>query len=102
MGDTNIEQNETRRRVVYGNALDGKPEKELFLGHALETTKPAEGEICSDDTFVENSGLELGQARPFEVNFKTSEVVEIVRLDVVGEETRRQAMALEEVVERGS
>lgn len=89
MGNTDIKQNKARRRVVYRYALDGKPEKELFLRQAFQTTEPAEGQICSDHTLVVHSGIELGQTRPFQMDFETSQVVQIVRLDGVREETRR-------------
>lgn len=102
MSNTNVEQNQSRGRVVDDYILDREPQKELLLREALDSDEAAVGEVGSDDLVVENPSFELGEARPLEVDLEEAAVVEVVGFhDALGEEARREAFALEQLMNGG-
>lgn len=96
---SDIEQDDSRRRIIDDDILNRQPQEELFLGQALHSDQPAVAEISPDDALEENPWLKHGDAGRVEEDLQQPIFSEVVRFDaVLGEKAGGQSSAYEQVV----
>lgn len=99
MSQADINEDEAGARIVDDYASDRQPDEQLLLRESFDAGEAAVGEIRSHHALVERHGVEFRQAGTVKEHFEKSIFRQRIVLHFLGEESGRQALRFEEIMD---